>query len=210
MSARTQMASALGGSRRIDRVLLIAIALASPIIAEACPTGQYRDSFGICWPYGPSNIVPRDTSCLQYTANPVYIQTVAAMNQASGRLAAIGVTNESSCSNAKSAVITAANLPFVQSQVANDLFRCACKDVKFTAAPPPPPVRPATPYPAPGMLPYPAPGGAYTRCFVHPGALPPGTPVTTCDGGGPPGSACGCPRFDGRAPYYPGVLQIVR
>src|SRR5688572_21636082 len=62
--------------------VFFALIVISASSAAACPSGHYRDSLGICWPYGPSvpEVIPGNISCAQWALNPMYTQAVVGIN----------------------------------------------------------------------------------------------------------------------------------
>ena len=175
--------------KNIIMSLLGMVMFVNPSIA--CSPGFYSDSLGICLPYGPSvpaNIIPGQLDCAQWAVNPMYIQTTTAMRSLNGQLASAGVTDEQSCESNKDIVagVIADQTNLAVGAVADDLFRCACKNTSFSS------VRIA-------------PVSQLMVCKVNPSELPVGTPSTLCDGSGYTGQSCTCPY--GPNGGYSGTLQ---
>lgn len=175
--------------------------------AIACPDGQYNQCVGPsihnaianidpvcgCLPDSghlasviPDNVIPNNITCAQWTANPIYIQTMVIIQNNRGELSHYGVTDAESCRTKRDAVaaVLATKGGIAIAAIGWDLGRCACMNVNFS-------------------LPVSAP--AYLRCLVNAAELPSGTPVTSCDSSGAIGSSCTCPNF-GTGGTYGGVM----
>ncbi len=152
--------------------------------ALACPDGQSEGAFGWCYPNIPNpippNVMPRQLECAQWTAHPMYVQTVSAINAMRNILATRGITNADSCrSNAGTvAGIISDYYDRRVGAVASNLLKCACSNSEFAQAPAPAPTPTAYPCHGPNFTEYP---GGFAGCFPVPG-VPASYFVQLCTG----------------------------